>query len=133
MPDDRPVVLLVDDEPDIVVLLSMVLEQEGYRPVVCSNGAEALQALHRGERPAVVVLDLMMPEMSGFQLCRLLKSRQDLQDIPVLILTARAQPVDRYRAEDSGADGYITKPFELEQVVQAVADLAGKRSAATPG
>jgi len=132
MVDNRPVVLLVDDEPDIVELLSLVLEQEGYRPVECSSGEEALVALQRGERPAAIVLDLMMPELSGFQLCRLLKTRQDWRDIPVLILTARTQPLDRYRAKDCGADAFLTKPFQLERVLQTLAGMAGAPRV-TPG
>jgi DNA-binding response OmpR family regulator len=126
MRDEEKTILIVDDEPDIVVLLAMILEQEGFRPVVCSNGTEALEALGRGVVPAAVLLDLMMPGMSGFQLCRLLKSRPDLRDIPVAVLSARTQALDRYRAEDSGADVYLTKPFDIGEVVDCIRRLSGQ-------
>lgn len=120
MKTNVPTVLLVDDEPDIVVLLSLVAEQEGYRALIASTGGEALEILAKGERPAAILLDLMMPEMSGFQFCRYLKSRPDLASIPVIVLSARTQPLDKFKAEDCGADAFLTKPFDLDEVVAAL-------------
>lgn len=112
--------LIVDDEPDLRVLLSVMAEQEGYHTLVAGTGAEALEHLEQGAAPSAIVLDLMMPEMSGFQFCRLVKARPEFADIPILVLTARNQAIDRFRAEDSGADAYVTKPFEIDDILDVL-------------
>jgi len=112
-------VLVVDDEPDIVMLLEQVLSGRDREVVTAANGREALERCER-ERPDLVVLDVQMPELDGWQTLQRLRERSD---VPVIMLTARGEPLDKTRGLLGGADDYITKPFdfgELEARVTAV-------------
>jgi DNA-binding response OmpR family regulator len=114
-------VLVVDDEPDIVELIKINLEIAGHRVTTARDGAEALQAV-RHEPPDAVLLDLMMPGIDGWQVLEELKdaSDRDLSDIPVFLVTARAEAEDRLRGGVEGALRYITKPFDPRDLVAAV-------------
>ncbi len=103
-------VLVVDDEVHIRRLIEVNLARAGYRIGTAGDGVEALEKI-RAERPDLVVLDVMMPRMDGFELLRRLKSDPQLESVPVLMLTARAQDADIFRGWSGGADGYLTKPF----------------------
>lgn len=112
----KPLVLLVEDEVDLVTLLSYNLEKEGYRVVVAGDGEEAL--LLAGEQtPNIVLLDWMLPLMSGLEVCRQLRRNTRTRDIPIIMLTARGEESDRVRGLNSGADDYITKPFSPTELV----------------
>jgi DNA-binding response OmpR family regulator len=112
-------VLVVDDEPDLLELLRLDLELAGYRVEVARDGVEALEQL-RQDPSDVVLLDVMMPRMDGWQVLAAMRSDERLADIPVVMLTALAGEVDQIRGHLSGAVRYVTKPFELSALLEAV-------------
>jgi len=125
--------LVVDDEPDILELTRMSLAQEGYEVETAATGYEALEQLRR-RRPDLVVLDLMLPDRPGTEICKAMRSTPELADVPVIMLTARADEVDRIVGFELGADDYVTKPFsprELSLRVKAIL-RRGRADAATP-
>jgi two-component system alkaline phosphatase synthesis response regulator PhoP len=109
-------VLAVDDENNIRRLVEVNLQRAGYRVSTAMDGIEALEKI-RAERPDLVVLDVMMPRMDGFELLKQLKSDPETADLPVMMLTARAQDADIFRGWQSGADGYLTKPFNPQELL----------------
>ncbi len=112
----KPLVLVVEDEADIVTLLKYNLEKEGFRVNAASDGEEAL--LLAGEQtPNIVLLDWMLPLMSGLEVCRQMRRNSKMRDIPIIMLTARGEEADRVRGLNSGADDYITKPFSPTELV----------------
>jgi two-component system phosphate regulon response regulator PhoB len=112
-------VLVVDDEPDIVALVAFHLARAGYRVSTAASGDEALRAA-REERPALVVLDLMLPGISGFDVLERLRAGEQTRDVAVLMLTARRDEPDRIRGLSLGADDYLTKPFSPQELVLRV-------------
>lgn len=128
-------ILVVDDEPDIVALVTYHLAKSGYRVSTAATGAEALRAA-REERPALLVLDLMLPGMSGFDVIEQLRADEATRDIAVLMLTARREEPDRIRGLSLGADDYLTKPFSPQELVLRVGAILRRitsASAASPG
>src|SRR5688500_16340751 len=119
-PGDR--ILVVDDEPDIIALVAYHLARAGYRVSTASTGMEALHAA-REEQPALVVLDLMLPELSGFQVLERMRADGALADIPVLMLTARRDEPDRVQGLSLGADDYLVKPFSPQELVLRVRNI----------
>jgi two-component system phosphate regulon response regulator PhoB len=118
----KPLVLVVEDEADLVVLLRYNLEKEGFRVVVADDGEEAL-LLAAEQSPNLILLDWMLPLVSGIEVCRQLRRSTKSRDIPVIMLTARAEETDRVRGLDAGADDYVVKPFspgELMARIRAV-------------
>ena len=115
-------VLVVDDEPDITALVAYHLAREGYRVSTAANGAEALRSAQE-ERPDVVVLDLMLPGVSGYDVLSDLRARPDTREIGVILLTARREEADRVRGLTLGADDYLTKPFSPRELTLRVAAL----------
>jgi DNA-binding response OmpR family regulator len=109
-------ILVVDDEPEIVRLVRSYLEQDGYRVVTAYNGQEALYTA-RHEKPDLVVLDVLMPNMDGLEFTRRVRREQD---VPIIMLTARAEETDRIVGLEMGADDYVTKPFSPREVVARV-------------
>jgi len=116
MPDT---ILIVDDEPDVVDLLVFSLQKAGYKTLTARDGNAALQKA-RDELPTLVVLDLMLPERDGSDVCRQLKGDPKTKDIPVIMLTAKAEEVDRIVGLELGADDYITKPFSPRELALRV-------------
>ena len=115
-------ILVVDDEPNIVLSLEFLLGQEGYEVAVARNGDEALaRADELG--PDLVLLDVMLPSMDGFEVCRRLRSRDPAPK--VILLTARGRSADRLRGLDLGADLYLTKPFSTRQLMAEIRHLLG--------
>jgi DNA-binding response OmpR family regulator len=112
-------VLVVDDEARNVKLLEALLLPRGYEVVKASNGAEALQKVH-AERPDLVLLDVMMPVMDGFEACKLLKENADTQLIPVIIMTALGQVEDRIKGIEAGADDFLTKPVHRDELLARI-------------
>jgi two-component system response regulator MprA len=106
-------VLVVDDDPQLREALTRALELDDYQVSTASNGAQALEAIS-GQRPDVVVLDVMMPYVGGLDVCRTLRERKDR--LPILVLTARDEVGDRVAGLDAGADDYLTKPFALDEL-----------------
>jgi two-component system phosphate regulon response regulator PhoB len=115
-------VLVVDDEADIVALVAYHLAKGGYRVSTASSGTDALDAARR-ERPALVVLDLMLPGMSGYEVLEQLRGSDATRDMAVLMLTARREEQDRIRGLSLGADDYLTKPFSPQELVLRVAAI----------
>jgi DNA-binding response OmpR family regulator len=105
-------VLVIDDEPDVLSFLQLVLSKSGYEAVTAPNGTEGLIRAHVTE-PNLILLDIMMEEMDGWETLRQLKADEESRDIPVIILSARAEPKDKIRALEGGAVDYITKPFSV--------------------
>jgi two-component system phosphate regulon response regulator PhoB len=115
-------VLVVDDEADIVALVAYHLAKAGYRVSTANSGTDALDAARR-ERPALVVLDLMLPGLSGYEVLEQLRAGEATHDVAVLMLTARREEQDRIRGLSLGADDYLTKPFSPQELVLRVAAI----------
>ena len=115
-------VLVVDDEPEIVALVAYHLAKAGYRVATAASGQDAIDIARR-ERPALVVLDLMLPGMSGFEVLEILRAEESTREVAVLMLTARREEVDRIRGLSLGADDYLTKPFSPQELVLRVAAI----------
>ena len=115
-------ILIVEDELDIQKLVHRILTANGFEVFKASNGEEGLIKATT-LKPDLIVMDLMMPGMSGLEVCRLLKKRQDTKDIPVIILSALNRPVDHEYARDAGADKYISKPFQIDELLVAIDTL----------
>ncbi len=129
----RPRVLIVEDEEDLVELLVYKLAQEGFEPVACRRGDVAVEAA-RARRPDIVLLDLMLPGLDGLEVCRLLRRDPATASIPVVMLTARAEEVDRIVGLELGADDYIVKPFSPREVaLRLKAVLRRTRGPREPG
>ena len=124
MPDLK--VLVVDDEPNIVQTLRLYLEKDGFRVVAAHDGRAALDIFDR-ESPDLIVLDLMLPEISGLDVCRSIRSRSQ---VPIIMLTARSEEVDRIVGLELGADDYVTKPFSPREVAARVRAVLRRTSAA---
>jgi len=112
-------ILAVDDERHIVRLVQINLEKEGYEVVTAGNGREALEKVN-SEKPDLVVMDVMMPEMDGFEALKRLKDNAATAQIPVIMLTAKAQDADVFRGWQSGVDLYLTKPFNPMELITFV-------------
>ena len=112
-------VLVVDDEPHIRLLLEQTLEEledEGVELLTASNGEEALQAI-KDEQPNLVFLDVMMPKMNGFDVCNIVKNELKIQNIYIIMLTAKGQEFDKQKGNEVGADIYMTKPFDPDVIL----------------
>ena len=118
-------VLIVDDEPNIVLSLEFLLRQQGYEVSVARDGEEALAAAESW-RPDLMVLDVMLPGLDGFEVCRRLRERPEGAVLKILLLTARGREVERVRGLDEGADAYVRKPFSTRQLMKTVAELLGR-------
>lgn len=119
-------ILLVDDEPAIVKMVGKRLEAEGYEVSVAMDGEEALRKAEAA--PDLVILDVMLPKMNGFDVCRRLKNDERLGRIPVILFTALTQQKDRRLGSDCGADGYISKPFRTQELLEKIEELIAKTS-----
>jgi DNA-binding response OmpR family regulator len=115
-------ILIADDEEDVVTTLQFTLEKEGYQCLTAYDGKEALDKAKR-ENPDLIVLDIMMPKMNGYEVSRLLKFDARFKHIPIVMLTARTQAKDKEIGRDTGADVYITKPFEMDDLVSTVHNI----------
>ena len=115
----NPKILIIDDEQDVIDLLSLHLRKAGYALVTATDGATGLR-LAREETPALIILDLMLPKMPGLEVCKVLKTDSTTRGTPVLMLTAKAEEVDRIVGLEFGADDYVTKPFSPRELVLRV-------------
>src|SRR6266545_2656890 len=109
-------ILVIEDETDVADLLTLNLRKAGYRVSMAADGASGLQKA-RDDRPDFIILDLMLPKMSGLEVCRILKSDTATGQLPILMLTAKAEEIDRIVGLEFGADDYVTKPFSPREVV----------------
>jgi len=116
---DRKRILIVEDERDIAELVRFNLEQEGFAASIVDDGAQALAAVRR-ERPALIILDLMLPGISGMEICRQLRGAEATAGLPILMLTAKAAETDRIVGLEMGADDYVTKPFSPRELMARI-------------
>ena len=115
-------ILIADDKPEVVELVRVTLEREDYEIVDASNGKEALKKA-RLEKPDLILLDIVMPKMDGFEVCRKLKKDPEIKDIPILMLTAKGQEGDKKRGREVGASDYITKPFSPSALLIKIEEI----------
>ncbi|OGA97286.1 MAG: two-component system response regulator [Burkholderiales bacterium RIFCSPHIGHO2_12_FULL_69_20] len=115
-------ILIADDEPNILISLEYLMKREGFEVHLARDGREALAVLQQ-ERPRLVLLDVMMPHLSGFEVCQALRADEALKDTLVLMLTAKGRDTDVAKGLGVGADGYMTKPFSTKELVQKVRSL----------
>src|SRR6059036_3575444 len=123
-------ILIIEDETDVADLLSLNLRKAGFRVSTAGDGASGLQKA-RDDRPDFIVLDLMLPKMLGLEVCRILKSDSATRHIPIMMLTAKAEEIDRIVGLEFGADDYVTKPFSPREVILRIRAIL-RRGAAEP-
>ncbi len=114
--------LVVDDDPDIRSLITVILRRAGHDVIAAGDGAEALRTAD-ARRPDVILLDVMMPSMSGLEVCRRLRQHQDLASTPIVLLTAATRDTDVQAGLEAGADDYLTKPFSARELARVVSAL----------
>jgi len=118
-------ILVVDDEIYIVHILDFSLGMEGYEVVTALDGEQALERVAE-QKPDLIVLDIMMPKLDGYETCKVLKSREETRDIPVILLSAKGRNVDQKTGFEVGADDYITKPFSPRKLVERINAILGQ-------
>jgi DNA-binding response OmpR family regulator len=122
-----PKILIVDDEPYIRLLLKQTLEEledEGVELITTDNGESALEII-RSEIPNLVFLDVMMPKMNGFDVCDAVKNKPGITDVFIVLLTVKGQKMDKQRGSDVGADIYMTKPFNPDEILKVARNILG--------
>ena len=123
--------LIVDDDMDFITAVAARLESRGFIVTKAFNGKEGLEKVY-AEKPDAIILDVMMPEMNGFEVCKKLKTDEKYKDVPVVMLTARSSPEDVKFAKEMGSDAYFVKPFELDMLLYELnALLRAKKKKAT--
>lgn len=122
---DKMKILIVDDELELVEILSIRLEAHNYQVATAFDGQEALDKARSG-KPDLIILDLMLPKLDGYKVCRMLKFDEKYRHIPIIIFTARSQDADIKLGEEVGADAYITKPFEADILLGKIEQLLKK-------
>lgn len=115
----KPTILVVDDEQHIVELVRFNLEKEGYRVITALDGKEACR-LAVAEKPDLIILDVMLPEMDGFEVCQVIQRDKTIRDVPIIMLTARTEELDKVLGLEIGADDYMTKPFSPRELLARV-------------
>lgn len=123
----KPKILVVDDEPDALELAGFNLKRAGFDVISASDGAEALRKT-REFSPNLIVLDVMLPEVDGLEVCRVLRGESRTAAIPILMLTAKAAEIDRVLGLELGADDYLTKPFSPRELILRIKNLLGRRA-----
>lgn len=118
----RKRILVVDDEVYIVHILEFSLSMEGYEVLTAFDGEEALQVVEENS-PDLIVLDIMMPKIDGYEVCRHLRSEERFADIPIILLSAKGRPIDREEGMKAGANDYITKPFRPRKLLEKIEEL----------
>lgn len=122
----KSTILIVDDETYILNILDFSLDSEGFEVVTAADGEQALfrtDELH----PDLIILDVMMPKLDGFEVCRAIKAKQETKDIPVILLSAKDSEKDKRKGKEAGCDRYMTKPFSPLRLIETVQELLGSR------
>ncbi len=122
-----PKILIVDDEPGMRILLEQTLEgfkDKGVILLTADNGKKAIECI-KAEKPELVFLDVMMPEINGFEICNTVKNEYGMKDVYIVILTAKGQEIDKQQGQDVGVDVYMTKPFDLDDIVEKTIEILG--------
>lgn len=115
----KTTILIVDDEKHILELVKFNLEKEGYRVISAQNGLQAFETA-KAEKPDLILLDVMLPEIDGFEVCRMIQRDSEIGEIPIIMLTARSEEIDKILGLEIGADDYITKPFSPRELLARV-------------
>ena len=121
-------VLIADDEPNILISLEFLMKREGYQVLVARDGPQALEAIQR-ERPDLVLLDVMMPGKTGFEVCQAVRADDTLAAVKIVLLTAKGRDTDVAKGTALGADAYVTKPFSTKELAARVRELLGREPA----
>ncbi len=119
-------IMIVDDEPDIRLVLSRILKKRGYEVEMCESAEEAIEKLRSGNTPELIIMDLMMPGMSGIEACRVIKSDPKLREIPLVILTVMAEPEAKEESREAGADAHVDKPINTAKLFRTIESLLQK-------
>lgn len=119
-------ILLIDDEKDLLEEMTLRLEAVGYEVLVAFDGQEGLEKA-REDKPDLIQMDVLMPKMNGYQVCRELKGADETKSIPIILLTARAQESDKFLGKETGANAYITKPYEIDLLLKKMRALLGEK------
>ena len=119
---DKKKILVVEDEKDMAYAVTLQLEAKGYEVIAASDGKEGLDKA-RTQNPDLILLDLMLPKIDGYKVCRMLKFDSKYKNIPIIIFTARAQDSDKKTGKEVGADAYMTKPFEPSALLDKIREL----------
>ena len=117
-------ILIVDDEPNIVVSLEFLMKREGFEVAVAGDGEAALRAIEE-QRPDLVLLDIMLPKKNGFEVCQTIRAKPDLQSVKIVMLTAKGRDTEVAKGTALGADAYMTKPFSTKDLIGQVRLLLG--------
>jgi two-component system phosphate regulon response regulator PhoB len=125
-------ILIVEDEQDLVDMMRFNLEREGMRTTAVTHGKQALETIAEGPKPDLVLLDLMLPDMRGTDVCRRIRADEATRDIPVMMVTARVDEIDRVVGFEVGADDYVTKPFSVRELMCRVKALLRRGGHASP-
>lgn len=120
----KKLILIADDEEDMADILSMRFEINGYGVIVAKDGEEAIKKTEEA-RPDLMILDLMLPKISGFEVCKMLRSKKEYENFPIIVLSALDQQEDREKAIRNGADAYFIKPFDLELLLNKIKTFIG--------
>lgn len=115
-------ILIVDDEPNIVLSLDYLVRRKGFVPLIARNGTEALSAAHE-HIPDLIILDIMMPDIDGYDVCQTIKSNPAFDHTKIIFLSAKSRPEDISKGLKMGADKYVTKPFSTKQLLVEIIDL----------
>ena len=127
MDNSQPKILIIEDELEMAQAIRLRLESRNYLVVEANSGLDGLNKA-RIERPDLIILDVMLPKIDGFTICRVLKYDEDYGNIPIIILTAKTRRADLERGKEMGADAYLTKPFKGEELLQTVERLLAKKA-----
>ena len=119
MAQNQKMILIIEDEEDTLLFLKDRLEMEGYQVMTANNGQEGLEKA-RELRPNLILLDVMLPKMNGYQVCQQLKQDANTQTLPIILITAKSQKSDRLSGKESGWDDYVTKPFDTNELLKKI-------------
>ncbi len=123
---EKKIVMIVDDEPDIVKIVKISMNLANIECIECFNGEECLEKLEKGEIPDLILLDIMMPGISGYEVCKKIKENKAWEKIKVVMLTAKGQKGDAEEGLKVGADDYIIKPFDPYELIEMVKEILGR-------
>ena len=118
-------ILVIDDETELLKAISICLKASGYEVITAQDGQEGLEKA-KASNPDLIILDVLMPKMDGYEVCRLLKFDEQYKSIPVIMLTAKVQDIDKAMGKKVGADDYITKPFETHDLIDKIKKNLGE-------
>lgn len=127
--DAKPVILIVDDDPDLAMIMRMILTHAGFEAHACLSGQEALDWL-AARTPDLILLDLMMPDINGFTILRKVRASESIKNLPVVILTAKADQKTRLESQSAGADAFLTKPINSKSLIEYVRRALGPKAPA---